>query len=315
MTVSNVTIKRHHHRSEAPPPPVWSFKRILVVAATAFALVSASFAGHSSPIPEVVPATRSRSFAPLADRSTPARKSPHLHKKTSAITRTSPRLTSVGSCLADSRPYERAAAESCPDSLQLQRFSPKPIALKFGAIADHNGALDPKLSTHLDSALSLDYSYKYVQIDSFEEMCAEIASAAKLGNVTAVIINAHGDPWRMQINDQPSDVSLTKLNDWRHCFAPLDPTARVLLMSCNTANEEFEEFGECIASHIAKETGLRVIAPVDLVESENIRIHRIVPLQVSMKSSFGDCSICQDISTSDPKAQAGCHNTANPLTS
>ena len=140
--------------------------------------------------------------------------------------------------------------------------------------------MHPKHTAEQLDRLAGEYDLKYVQIDTFEELCSEIHAASQMGKVQAVIIDAHGFPWAIHLS---GNTYLTVFDDYQSCFNSLDPSAPIVLMSCSTAAGS-----ESIAKFIA-DNGLRsVTAPTIPISGKEIRIEQVLPLKARFISSGKD---------------------------
>jgi len=177
------------------------------------------------------------------------------------------------------RPKERQLAQFYPDALQLEPNSSKPVGLFFVGKQDpFETALDPTLHLPLYASLRDAYNFKYVEVETLEEICQEIDAASEIGPVEAVIIHAHGLPTAIQLSEKglidfDSDIS--------GCLKPLDRSARVLLFSCSTAKPRL--FRRNIAQAIAARSGRHVIAPDR--PAHGISIPRFHPLSVAFEGA------------------------------
>jgi hypothetical protein len=141
-----------------------------------------------------------------------------------------------------------------PKSTQVDeyfRFDNQDIREKIlflSAAHDHplNFALNPELVKQILSSLDREYDLKFSVVRSYQDVCREIEEGAKLGQLTNVLIEAHGldtgqgitlsvnatDP--KNIKWELIDESILKSNPT--CFSGLHPLGRILLMSCCTGS-------------------------------------------------------------------------------
>lgn len=209
-------------------------------------------------------------------------------------------------CPTNLRPKEKIVAERFPQVVQRHRKSKKPKGLFFVAESDHNGALDPKRSSfdEISKLLADGYDLKFVEAQSMDEICQEIKDASESGAVLAVIINAHGSPYAIELSNSSY---LTADQDFGRCLKPLDKSARILVLACSTAKPIPNI--ENIASVLARKGKRMVIAPTEDLVVHYSSIIRSNPLSIRMeKASFLEPfkDICQEFSTSSSGETRGC---------
>ena len=160
------------------------------------------------------------------------------------------------------KPYESLLGEQ---SLRFNKIYSDKV-LWFAASEDYNGAISPTFPkiNNLIKKLDEEYDLKYVQVESFEEICLEIEEAAKLGAIKALFIQAHGMPDSMLLS---KSSTLSSDNDFASCFKPTDETSDIILLSCETGMGEFP-----IAKTIAKKSRRKVTAPEISVAASDLEV-------------------------------------------
>lgn len=134
-------------------------------------------------------------------------------------------------------PYETYIANWGASLLHLNKNDSKPKILWLTGSWDYNGALDPKIYSLRMILTKLEkYSdFKYKIIDHPQDICNEIQSAVKIGNLTTLVLNAHGNWGSLHLNEQRNGLSvLQPLPDG--CFSNVSNNLKIILMSCATAS-------------------------------------------------------------------------------
>lgn len=83
-------------------------------------------------------------------------------------------------------------------------------------------------------ALSNSHDVRYKVISSVDEMCAEIAAAAKIGKLKTLVLNMHGSPYTMYLPGMEVVLNGKFQGIPSDCFAGLDQEAEITLLSCQS---------------------------------------------------------------------------------
>lgn len=130
------------------------------------------------------------------------------------------------------------------------------------ASSDHNGAMKPGLISGILSTLAALYDIKYAVISHKEQLCQLMQAATKVGQLTNVILIAHGNPTFMSLDDREG----ISYKDDFSCFSALAPHGQISLFSCSTGKEDDVGYPlKNIAQKIANSVQRTVVAPVDLL--------------------------------------------------
>ncbi len=83
------------------------------------------------------------------------------------------------------------------------------------------------------------HDIRYKIISTPQDICREIALAAKIGNLKSLIINGHGDPNSIEFSESNS-LSVDNINNVldKNCFSGLSLDAEIILVSCSTGKTE-----------------------------------------------------------------------------
>lgn len=103
---------------------------------------------------------------------------------------------------------------------------------------DHNGALKPSYISDLLSFFALNYDMKYAVIETMEDLCSQVESAAKTGKLSHVIIGAHGNSQGIILSQEDqTQFWLNKSSDLS-CLNNVDLHGRITLLSCQTGKPD-----------------------------------------------------------------------------
>ncbi len=174
-----------------------------------------------------------------------------------------------------------------PELLQLKTNSSKPVALFATAKQDHNGALDPGSKVPLMLSLSKEYNFKYVVIESLDELGREIDKGAEYGPVKLVIFHSHMTPTHFYLSE---DNNVTFASDFRRCFQNASPDARVVMLGCRSG-EPGGERQYSLARWISATARRLVFAATSIIYGDQIQFLRENPAWVGFSDGAEDVGV------------------------
>lgn len=184
----------------------------------------------------------------------------------------------------DLHPYETFIARNWGTALlRLNQSDPKPKILWLVGSWDYNTALNPKHSLDKIAYRVEKYNdFKYKVIDHPQHLCNEIQSAVQIGNLTTLVLHAHGNWGSLHLNEQRNGLSvLQPLPDG--CFANVPENVRIILISCATASS-FPPLS--FAQWLAWTANKTVYGAKDLVSAS----HTLLTIEQSGELSVDFCS-------------------------
>lgn len=195
-----------------------------------------------------------------------------------------PNEKSAMQILGKGKPFTEAQ-----EALRLHRGNRLPKVLYLVAKFDHakleKRALGPR-GDFLEPIFT-GFDSKYKEVQSFQDICREIKDASRTGKLANVIIQAHGNPNSMKISETNWILGS---QDFASCFSDLEPSGKIILISCNVGSPQNGDFLNNLAQTIADKAKRTVIAAKSFVavsgEKSYTKIISLDPFMVSHTSKF-----------------------------
>jgi hypothetical protein len=245
------------HGTEAVPDNEWSPLRRKITAVALFALMQ---------------------LAPMARRASIELSKPRLY----------PRFAeAIKNMRAEGRHFREIDVASYlgPDALTFEKDDPRGKVVIMSTWMDHNGAMN-LIPTQMESFRILDSNYdvgfSISRLGSDNQICDRIQEAAATGPVAGMWIEAHGCPTAISFADPYNHLTVDTLKDLPPtCFDGLDPSAVIVLDSCETGGTI-----DGFAHALAVQSQRPVISSTDSVVSLHTSITGLFPIDVSFKETY-----------------------------